>query len=665
MPRIKISTSVLNSHIMIVDDSAISRRKLNNDLKKKGFTTITEASDGLECLNMLKDITPDLFLFDMLMPGMNGNELVKHVRSIDKHSETPIIIVTVSDEELLIKECFILGANDFLRKPWDADELSTRVVSQIERQQDIRFLREDQVRLSRALEVITDGIWECNLLTRQLSLSPACYRLLNITENVTPKIDDILKLIHPEDLKRIDTLFAKSLNSNKTSMDFECRVNLENYTQRWISTKAKVAEYTASGKTKILIGVSRDISSQIIAQKHLQKFGKEMRALAEERSQVIIHNERLAAIGTMSAGIAHEISNPLSYVKGNIQLLLKTIPNIIEAINKSKDTDNAQDEALSELNNIDGILVSLDHGVRQICDITRTMKNFSSNRSDMTTIVDIAQAIDDALLLCSNMTKNGIKVKKEYTAGEFLLPINSQQITQVLINLIINAVHAMYNCGTITISTIKTGKELLLQIADTGTGIPETVRDKIFSAFYTTKREGEGTGLGLYISKNIINEHNGRITVENGEKSGTIFKIYLPLSATDEEQGTTNENIEDLERLTVVIAEDDILIQEIIIQKLKVFSCKTLITSSIDDTITTVVDKKPDAIILSMSITTPESIIEIIRQLHEKKIFTPLFIIEAEHYMKFPLDLLKKEVNMDDFESFDIIDSKDLSGIFN
>ena len=665
MTRIKISTSVLNSHIMIVDDSAISRRKLNNDLKKKGFTNITEAADGMECLDMLKDITPDLFLFDMLMPGMNGNELVKHVRAIDKHSETPIIIVTVSDEELLIKECFILGANDFLRKPWDADELSTRVVSQIERQQDIRYLREDKVRLSRALEVITDGIWECNVLTRQLSLSPSCYRLLNLTETVPPKIEDILDLIHPDDLKRIDKLFTKSINSNKTAMDFECRVNLDNYTQRWISTKARVAEYTASGKPKLLIGVSRDISSQIIAQKHLQKFGKEMRALAEERSQVIIHNERLAAIGTMSAGIAHEISNPLSYVKGNIQLLLKTTSTIIESITGNPDTGISQDDAIKELNNINVILASLDNGVRKICDITRTMKNFSSNRSDMTKIVDIAQAIDDALLLCSNMTKNGIKINKEYTAGEFLLPINTQQITQVLINLIVNAVHAMYNCGTITISTKKADKELLLQITDTGTGIPETVRDKIFSAFYTTKREGEGTGLGLYISKNIITEHKGRITVENGEKSGTIFKIYLPLAQTGKESTPTSEIPEDLERLTVVIAEDDLLIQEIIIQKLKVFSCKTIITSSVDDTVSTVVSKKPDAIILSMSITTPESIIEIVRQLHAKKIFTPLFIIEAEYYMKFPLEHLQEEVNMDDFESFDIIDSKDLSGIFN
>ena len=211
MARIKINPSILESHIMIVDDSAISRRKLKNDLTSKGFKNISEVSSGIECLEVIKNTTPDLFLFDMLMPGMNGNELVKHVRNLDKHLETPIIIVTVSEEEELIKECFSLGANDFLRKPWDADELSTRVVSQIERRQNIRFLREDEVRLSRALEVITDGIWECNISTKNVTFSPSCYRVLNITEDTKLDTDFVLSIIHPDDLKRIEKLFLQSI----------------------------------------------------------------------------------------------------------------------------------------------------------------------------------------------------------------------------------------------------------------------------------------------------------------------------------------------------------------------------------------------------------------------------------------------------------------------
>ena len=301
MSRIKINSSILESHIMIVDDSAISRRKLKNDLNNKGFTNITEICSGIECLERLKEVTPDLFLLDMLMPGMNGNELVKHLRELDRHSETPIIIVTVSEEEELIKECFSLGANDFLRKPWDADELSTRVVSQIERRQNIRFLRADEVRLSRALEVITDGIWECNISTKKVIFSPSCYRVLNITEDTKLDIDYVLSLIHPKDLERITKLFYNALNNNKTSLDFESRILINNNTRRWIATKVKVVKYGQGGFPSVLIGVSRDITSQVIAQRHLQKFGKEMRELAEERSQMIIHNERLAALGTMSA----------------------------------------------------------------------------------------------------------------------------------------------------------------------------------------------------------------------------------------------------------------------------------------------------------------------------------------------------------------------------
>ncbi len=666
MAKIKISPSILKSHIMIVDDSAISRRKLNNDLRNKGFTNITEACSGAECIEKLSSTTPDLFLFDMLMPGMNGNELVGVVRNIDKHTETPIIIVTASEEETLIKDCFSLGANDFLRKPWDADELSTRVVSQIERLQNVNYLRKDQVRLSRALEVINDGIWECNIPNNELSFSPSCYRIFNISEDISLTIKDVLSLIHPEDLERITELFNKSLKANKNTMDFECRILLDNHIQRWIATRAKIAEYDSTGYPKFIVGVTRDITSQIIVQKHLQKFGKEMRELAEERSQVIIHSERLATLGTMAAGIAHEISNPLSYVRGNIQLLSKTVPNLIESAKTMELTEDNRQNLLHDLNSVVTVMESLDHGIHRICDLTNTIKNFSGKRADMSKISDIADAIDDALLLCSNSLKNGVKVEKNYNKDEFLLPFDLQQITQVLINLIMNAIHAMHNCGKITITTTQVENDMLLEIADTGTGIPETVRDKIFSAFYTTKKEGEGTGLGLYISKNIISEHNGRIIVENGEPAGTVFKIFLPLGNQKKEKTakTRFEEAVSVDKLKVIIAEDDILVQEIIIQKLKVFSCNTIITTSIDDTVLAIGKEQPDAVLLSMSISAPGSIIEIIQQMYTEKLFPPIFIIEAEQYVKFPLAELKKKVNISEFESIDIIDSQDLSDLF-
>ena len=674
MSRTKINPSILESHIFIVDDSAISRRKLKNDLNTKGFTNITEVCSGIDCLEYLKETTPDLFLFDMLMPGMNGNELVKHVRELDRHAETPIIIVTVSEEEELIKECFSLGANDFLRKPWDADELSTRVVSQIERRQNIRFLKEDEVRLSRALEVITDGIWECNISTKKITFSPSCYRVLNITEDTKLDIDYVLSLIHPDDLKRITRLFYNALNNNKTSLDFESRILINNDTRRWIATKVKVVKYGQNGFPSVLIGVSRDITSQVIAQRHLQKFGKEMRELAEERSQMIIHNERLAALGTMSAGIAHEISNPLSYIRGNVQLLNKTIPNIIKTVSSKVISDDTKEELFNGLDSINSVLSSLEDGIRRVCDLTSTMKNFSSNRSDMTKIHDIADAVNDALLLCANHVKNGVRVIKEYNSNEFFLPFNMQQITQVLINLIVNAVQAMHGCGTIKISTKRVDNELILQLEDTGPGIPDIEKEKIFCAFFTTKKEGEGTGLGLYISNNIISEHHGRIKVTNAEKNGTIFTIYLPftdnknsMETEKSPKGNSTQAIkqEDSCNLKVLIAEDDMLIQEIITQKLKVFSCEIRIAHSVEDAISSVENDIPDAIILSMSMSSPDSIIEILKQLNIKHILPPIFIIETEHYTKFPIQKLKDVIDTNSFESFEIIDSKDLSNLFS
>ena len=376
----------------------------------------------------------------------------------------------------------------------------------------------------------------------------------------------------------------------------------------------------------------------------------------------------------MSAGIAHEISNPLSYIKGNVQLLNKTIPNIIKTVSNKVISDETKEELFNGLESINSVLSSLEDGIRRVCDITSTMKNFSSNRSDMTKIHDIADAIDDALLLCTNHVKNGIKIEKAYKPHEIFLPFNIQQITQVLINLIVNATQAMHGCGAIKISTKKINNELMLQLEDTGPGIPDSVKEKIFSAFYTTKKEGEGTGLGLYISKNIISEHHGHIMVTNAEKRGTIFTIYLPLGNADKQEKASEEQKEspgrtikpeNSDNLKILVAEDDMLILEIIIQKLKVFSCEILVTNTTEDTVSSIEKDLPDAVILSMSMTSPESIINIVKQLDNKNIHPPIFIIETEHYMKFPVNLLAEEVDTNRFDSFEIIDSKNLSDLFN
>ncbi len=665
MAHKKINSSILKTQIMIIDDSAISRRKLKNDLSNRGFDNIIEANSGIEALELLPTSSPELFLVDMLMPGMNGNELVKHLRALEKHTDTPIIIVTVSEEEELIKECFTLGANDFLRKPWDADELTMRVCSQIERLQNIQYFKEDNLRLAHALEIITDGIWEYNIEKDEIAFNPSCYRILNISEDLELTVNYMRSLIHPEDKERIFKLFASAILSSKTSVDFECRVNIGDDTYRWLSTKCKITEYSPNGSAKLLIGVTKDITSQIIAQKHLQKFGKEMRELAEERSDIIIHNERLAALGTMSAGIAHEISNPLSYIKGNIQLLMKTIPNIFQAVSSEAISDEHKHKLYEGLENVDSVLSSLEDGIHRVCDIAETMKNFSSKHSDTMKVHDIAEAIDDALLLCTNYTKHGVKIRKEYQNNEFRLAFNIQQITQVLVNLIINAVHAMHNNGILTITTEKADSELLLKISDTGTGIKESVREQLFDAFFTTKKEGEGTGLGLYISKNIITEHNGRITVENNVKAGTTFKIYLPLGEEAEEKDSKSKGQEDDPGLlNILIAEDDLLIQEIIIQKFKIFSCNTVVTTKVEDTVKIVKDKNPDAVVLSMSATTPDSVFKIMKELHAENLLPSIFVIEAEHNARFPIEKLKEEVEIYDFDSFEVLSSKDLGEIF-
>jgi signal transduction histidine kinase len=263
----------------------------------------------------------------------------------------------------------------------------------------------------------------------------------------------------------------------------------------------------------------------------------------------LLQSEKLASIGQLSAGIAHEINNPMSFVKSNLNSLTDYQAVFSQALRLMKMSLTASESDIQEKgyliqqlaeywrsNDIDfliedapNLLQETHQGLDRVVKIVSGLKSFSRTAAEEWSDCDLNACINNALKLAHNELKYKCTVKK-YLAELPNIQGNAGELEQVILNLLINAGQAIEQSGDITISTKAVDGGVEMTLADTGAGIDEEHMQKIFDPFFTTKDVGKGTGLGLSISFGIIESHQGRISVDSvqGEGSGTKFKIWLP-----------------------------------------------------------------------------------------------------------------------------------------
>jgi two-component system NtrC family sensor kinase len=264
----------------------------------------------------------------------------------------------------------------------------------------------------------------------------------------------------------------------------------------------------------------------------------------ESIQQQLLQSEKLASIGQLAAGVAHEINNPIGFINSNINSLQRYVKGILEllAVYEPLDSDIKDEATLEKVKQIkadidfnylkddikDLLSESLD-GVGRVKKIIQDLKDFSRVDSAEFEWSDLHQGIDSTLNMVQNEIKYKAEVIKEY--GELPeVECVGAQINQVFMNLLVNAAHAIDEHGIITIRTRTCDNDKVqIEISDTGSGISKEHLNKIFDPFFTTKPVGKGTGLGLSLSYGIINEHGGKINARSEVGKGTTFMIQLPI----------------------------------------------------------------------------------------------------------------------------------------
>jgi signal transduction histidine kinase len=264
----------------------------------------------------------------------------------------------------------------------------------------------------------------------------------------------------------------------------------------------------------------------------------------EETQQQLLQSEKMASIGQLAAGVAHEINNPIGYVHSNLGSLESYIGDIfrlleayagverdhpgqaslfdgVRALREKLDIDFLKDD-------VHALLAETREGIGRVKKIVQDLKDFSrTGAEDEWQWADLHRGLDSTLNIVNNEIKYKARVVKEYgTLPEIeCLP---SQLNQVFMNLLVNAAHAIEDQGTITVRTGTDADSLWVEVADTGSGIAPDNLKRIFEPFFTTKPVGKGTGLGLSLSYSIVQKHGGSIEVESEPGRGTTFRVILP-----------------------------------------------------------------------------------------------------------------------------------------
>lgn len=408
-------------------------------------------------------------------------------------------------------------------------------------------------RLDSILRSLDNIVWSITPDTyKTIYLNPAAEKLYG--HSVADFIDDSnlwFASVHPDDRARVGACMPEIMK--KGVLDIEYRIVRLDGEIRWIHDHIH-AIFDEQGKAVSLNGLGTDITLSRQAEIQLKESHDELQVayskLQQTQSQ-LLQSEKMASIGQLSAGVAHEINNPIGYVYsnlGSLQKYLDVLLMVVDAYEKFEPLLEPHQEAMASIRamkdkadlgflkeDVTALMNESREGITRVKKIVQNLKDFSHTGSDEEwQCIDLHQGLDSTLNIVWNEIKYKAEVNKEY--GELpeveCLP---SQLNQVFMNLMINAAHAIEERGTITIRTGTQDNQVWVEISDTGKGIAPEHLSKIFDPFFTTKPVGKGTGLGLSVSYSIIQTHHGQISVVSDVGKGTTFRVTLPVKRPEQQ----------------------------------------------------------------------------------------------------------------------------------
>ena len=567
--------------ILISEDEFISRNLLKKTLTELGHKVI-ETENGQEAWTILQEQKIKIVISDWMMPQMDGLELCRKIRSRKQHDYIYVIMLTAKDRKTDLVDVFRAGADDYIPKPFEPEELRARVMTGIrvtdlqerhsqlahtliESRNKLRVvfdsLKEEIVSLDKQLRIVSAnttfseklGLPSGEVVGKDYFNDPLISdsaghskTVLDIVQSVFDSGEGQHKLIKSADSGGAD-LFRQM--TCLPIVDDNDRVFQVALVSQDITEDRRKTEEIKSLNARLL-----ETASQIEAKnKTLQSASKQL----EDTQAQMLQSEKMASIGQLAAGVAHEINNPTGFVSSNLKTLgdyqddicelLEKYHELVSIIEKSADTSKTDEAILAKIEEIKSVEIDIDiefllediadligdcrEGIDRIKKIVIDLKDFAHPGEDKIQTTDINTGLESTLNVVNNEIKYKATVHKDF--GDIpAIKGHPQQLNQVFMNILVNAAQSIEKNGEIGIRTRKTNGRVEVRISDTGCGISEENLGKIFDPFFTTKDVGKGTGLGMNIAYHIIQKHNGTIKVESTVGKGTTFIITIPADET-------------------------------------------------------------------------------------------------------------------------------------
>jgi len=438
---------------------------------------------------------------------------------------------------------------------------------------DITERKEVEIALVKSERILSLTYDTAGDILFQISVESDGYRFLTVNETFlsatgVPReaIEGkfITEVIPEESIELVKRNYKKAIETKKP-------VRWEEVSQYPTGEKTGVVTiapfYDDSGECRYLIGSVHDITERNKVKKELLDYKTNLEQLVESRTKALkeskefaegtlknlketqsqlIQSEKMASLGLLTAGIGHELNNPINFITTGVVALEQDFSEYAAVMELYESYGGASVKIKSEMlkkvselkvkynftllkSNIDQQIADVKNGAIRSADILRGLSSFSRSNTTEKLMFDLHDSLDSSLKMLKNKVNNRIKIIKRYDGQLPCVLGHLEQVSQVFTNILSNAIDACVESGTITVTTSSNNKKIEVSIKDNGEGISNEIQGKIFDPFFTTKKVGEGTGLGLSISFGIIEKHNGGIKVKSKVNEGSEFIVSLPI----------------------------------------------------------------------------------------------------------------------------------------
>jgi len=539
--------------ILVVDDEQVIRELFERRLEKKDFEVHT-AENGEKAISKISEDFFNVTIIDLKMPGIEGMEILKTIKRNNPYVE--VIVITGFATPQSAVEAMKLGAFDYVTKPFDLSVMEKTIDDCLEKQK----LYIDTIEAKELIALFNIG----KTITSAVNLDALLEGVLKFALQITKAKKGSLMLLDeaaneleikaaiglPEDVclgtrlpvgEGISGQVAKEgkpLLVSNVEMDPRVKKkNGDNYEKKsFLSAPLASAPFIAQDKVLGVINVSDKLTGDIFTQRDLtllsvlsaeasiaianvklyselqdrvRELEKTLEELRATQAQ-LIQSEKLSSIGTLAAGIAHELGNSLVVISGWVRLL---------STKESREKESGKGLGI------------IGERAAYASKIIEGLLKFAKPTKPEAAQLDINKTLEEVLNLTGqNMSEKNINIVKNIANKLPKIQGDGAQLKQVFVNIMLNAKEAMPKGGTITVTTSSGAEDVKVMFADTGCGISKENICKIFDPFFTTKEAG--TGLGLSVSYRIIKEHGGDIGIESEENKGTTITVKLPVAQT-------------------------------------------------------------------------------------------------------------------------------------